>query len=47
MRDYPVVAQIAGKMGFEEAARWVREHRDLYARAMFRGLEVEGGDGSN
>jgi hypothetical protein len=27
-------------MGFEESARWVREHRDLYAQAVFHGFEV-------
>jgi len=43
MLDRPVVAEIAEEMGFEESARWVREHRDLYARAIFHGFEVEGG----
>ena len=45
MLDYPVVAEIAEEMGFEESARWVREHRDLYSQAVFRGFDVEGGDG--
>ena len=43
MLDRPVVAQIAEEMGFAESARWVREHRDLYARAIFHGFEVEDG----
>jgi hypothetical protein len=46
MLDRPVVAEIAEQMGFEESARWVREHRDLYARAIFHGFEVEGGAAS-
>ncbi len=40
MLDRPVVAEIAEGMGFEQAARWVRENRDLYARAIFHGFEV-------
>lgn len=43
MLDRPAVAEIADAMGFEESARWLREHRDLYARAIFHGFEVEGG----
>ena len=43
MLDRPTVAHIAEEMGYEESARWVREHRDLYARAIFQGLEGEGG----
>lgn len=39
MLDRPVVAEIAEEMGYEESARWVREHRDLYARAIFQGFE--------
>jgi hypothetical protein len=27
-------------MGYAETARWVREHRDLYARGIFQGFEV-------
>jgi hypothetical protein len=40
MLDRPVVAEIAGEMGFEASARWVREHRELCARAIFHGFEV-------
>ncbi len=40
MLDRPAVAHIAEEMGFEESARWVREHRDLYAQAIFHGFEV-------
>jgi len=40
MLDRPAVADIAEAMGFEAAAAWVREHRDLYARGIFRGFEV-------
>jgi len=42
MLDRPAVAEIAEAMGYEESARWLREHRDLYARAIFQGFEVEG-----
>jgi hypothetical protein len=42
MLDRPAVAHIAEEMGFEESARWVREHRALYARAIFQGFEVAG-----
>ena len=31
----------AEEMGFEASARWVREHRDRYARAIFHGFRVE------
>ena len=34
MLDRPVVAEIAEGMGFDHAARWVRENRELYARAV-------------
>ena len=40
MLDRPRVAEIAEAMGFEASARWVRENRDLYARAIFQGFEV-------
>jgi hypothetical protein len=40
MLDRPAVAHIAEEMGFEASARWVREHRDLYAHAIFHGFEV-------
>ena len=39
--DRPAVADIAEAMGFEESARWVREHCDLYSRAVFHGFAVE------
>lgn len=42
MLDRPTVAEIAEAMGFEDAARWIRDHRDRYARAIFGGLEVDG-----
>jgi hypothetical protein len=40
MLDRPRVAEIAEELGFEASARWVRENRDLYARAVFQGFEV-------
>ena len=41
MLDRPRVAEIAEAMGFTASAAWVREHRDLYARAIFQGFEVQ------
>jgi hypothetical protein len=41
MLDRPRVAEIADEMGYAESARWVRENRDLYARAIFQGFEVK------
>jgi hypothetical protein len=40
MLDRLRVAELAEEMGFEASARWVREDRDLYARAVFNGFEV-------
>ena len=40
MLDRPRVAEIAEAMGYAQAARWVREHRDLYARGIFHGFEA-------
>lgn len=42
MLDRPAVAGIAAAMGYEACARWVREHRDLYARGVFCGFEIDG-----
>lgn len=46
MLDRPAVARIAEEMGFEESARWVREHRDRYAHAIFNGFEVTEQEGA-
>ena len=43
MLDRSAVARIAAAMGYEACARWVRDHRDLYARGVFQGFEVDGG----
>jgi hypothetical protein len=43
MLDRPAVAQIAAGMGYDACARWVREHRALYARGIFQGFEADGG----
>jgi len=40
MLDRPVVGQLAREFGFEEAARWVEAHRDMYAQGIFRGFEA-------
>jgi hypothetical protein len=44
MLDRPAVAVIADALGFGDSARWVREHGDLYAVAVFRGFVVDGED---
>jgi hypothetical protein len=38
MLDRPRVAQLCDELGFYEAALWVNDHRDLYARAIFSGF---------
>ena len=40
MLDRPVVAKLAGEMGYEEASRWVNLHRDLYSRLVFHGMRI-------
>ena len=40
--DRPAVARIAAALGYEACARWIQDHRDLYARGIFSGFEVEG-----
>lgn len=40
MLDRPVVARLAMEFGFDEAALWIEEHRDLYAQGLFRGFEA-------
>ena len=40
MLDRPVVAQLAREFGFDEAARWVEDHRGQYAEAIFHGFET-------
>ena len=45
MLDRPVVAGIAEEMGHVEAASWIRENRDLYARAIFRGFRIDEDEG--
>ena len=41
MLDRPRVAELAEEFGFVEAAEWVAAHRDLYARAIFHGFEIQ------
>ncbi len=43
MLDRPAVARIAAAMGYAACARWVREHRELYARGIFHGFKAENG----
>ncbi|WP_309474758.1 DUF5049 domain-containing protein [Dissulfurirhabdus thermomarina] len=45
MLDRPVVADLAEKLGFPEAARWIETHPRDYAEGVFRGFEAEEGGG--
>jgi len=44
MLDRPIVIELARRMGFDEAARWIEGHPKEYAEGIFRGFEAEGGD---
>ncbi len=41
MLDRPRVVQIALVAGYGATALWVQEHRDAYARGIFRGFAAE------
>jgi len=41
MLDRPVVARLAGKLGWPDAARWIEEHPKEYAEGVFRGFVVD------
>jgi len=45
MLDRPLVARLAGELGFPEATRWIEDHPKEYAEGVFRGFapESEGG----
>ena len=45
MPDRPVVAHLAKKLGFPDAARWIETHSRDYAEGVFRGFEAEEGGG--
>ena len=38
MLDRPRVAEIADELGFPDAATWVRDNPDLFAKAIFHGM---------
>lgn len=46
MLDRPVVAELAKKLGFPDAARWIEAHPKEYAEGVFQGFEAthEGGN---
>lgn len=44
MLDRPAVERIANEMGYAACVRWVREHRDLYARGVFHGFAPQSDD---
>ncbi|OPY10495.1 MAG: hypothetical protein A4E67_00518 [Syntrophaceae bacterium PtaB.Bin038] len=41
MLDRPVVARLAGELGYPDAARWIEEHPKEYAEGVFRGFIVD------
>jgi len=41
MLDRPVVIELARRMGFDETARWIEDHRKEYAEGIFRGFEAQ------
>jgi hypothetical protein len=42
MLDWPAVAEIADRLGFPDAARWVRENPRTHARSVFQGFREAG-----
>ena len=38
MLDYQAVRAVATRMGYPEAALWVREHQHEYSEGIFRGF---------
>ena len=40
MLDYQAVQEIADRLGYPEAASWVREHRQAYLEGVSRGFVV-------
>ena len=42
MLDWPAVADVAKRLGFPNAARWVRENPPTYARGVFQGFREAG-----
>ncbi len=41
MLDRPVVARLAGELGWPDAAHWIEEHPKEYAEGVFRGFIVD------
>jgi hypothetical protein len=41
MLDRPVVARLAGELGYPDAVRWIEEHPKEYAEGVFRGFIVD------
>ena len=44
MLDRPVVVELAEAFGFEDAARWIEDHRTEFAEGLFKGFEPQGDD---
>ena len=41
MLDRPVVARLAGELGWPDSARWIEAHPKEYAEGVFRGFIVD------
>lgn len=44
MLDAPMVQTLAFEMEYFKTVLWIQDNPDLYARGIFAGFEVEGGD---
>ena len=40
MLDRPMVALLAGRLGYPDAARWIKDYPEKYAEGVFRGFCV-------
>jgi len=40
MLDRPMVALLAGRLGYPDTARWIKEYPEKYAEGLFRGFCV-------
>lgn len=41
MLDYPAVLCCVQDWGYEETARWLKDHKRAYSQGVFSGFEIE------
>ena len=41
MLDRPMVALLAGRLGYPDAARWIKEYPEFFAEGLFHGFCVD------